>query len=107
MYTGDSPNCQMSMVAMAGSTSCQYFSFSARAAEMQGITISATTAGRMPLKMRIITVVVLKMSEGHGYQHHDDKRGEDCGKCTHQAAFYFMQLVADEYGYIDSKNTGK
>ena len=36
MYTGDSPNCQMSMVAMAGSTSCQYFSFSARAAEMQG-----------------------------------------------------------------------
>ena len=39
MYTGDSPNCQMSMVAMAGSTSCQYFSFSARAAEMQGITI--------------------------------------------------------------------
>ena len=52
---GHSPNCQMSMVAMAGSTGCQYFSFSARAAEMQGITISATTAGRMPLKMRIIT----------------------------------------------------
>ena len=34
------------------------------------------------------------------------KRGEDCGKCTHQAAFYFMQLVADEYGYIDSKTPG-
>ena len=52
-------------------------------------------------------LVVLEMSEGHGYQHHDDKRGEDCGKCTHQAAFYFMQLVADEYGYIDSKVTTK
>ena len=43
-------------------------------------------------------LVVLKMSEEHGYQHHDDKRGEDCGKCTHQATFYFMPV---SYTHLD------
>ena len=66
--TGDTPNCQIANAAAMGITAVFHVNLAALDIFHRGATISATTAGRIPLKIRstqTLSLILVKQMAMH------------------------------------------